>query len=96
MNFKIMLLLTGISVAVFVVSATISLPLQTSSAQTISLPLQTSSAQSTNAANSCTGELVDENDCRAQGNQQGDRNTQDNTFRNEVTSIDATIDINLD
>jgi hypothetical protein len=38
---------------------------------------------------------VDENDCRAQGNQQGDRNTQDNTFRNEVTSIDATIDINL-
>ena len=84
MNFKTMLLLTGISVAVFVVSATIS------------LPLQTSSAQSTNAANSCTGELVDENDCRAQGNQQGDRNTQDNTFRNEVTSIDATIDINLD
>jgi hypothetical protein len=33
MNFKTMLLLTGISVAVFVVSATISLPLQTSSAQ---------------------------------------------------------------
>jgi hypothetical protein len=84
MNLKTMLVLTGIAVAVFVVAATIS------------LPLQTSSAQSTNAANSCTGELVDENDCRAQGNQQGDRNTQDNTFRNEVTSIDATIDINLD
>ena len=83
MNFKIMLLLTGISVAVFVVSATIS------------LPLPTESAQSTNTANSCSGDVGNDNDCRQQGSQQGDRNTQDNTFRNEVTSIDATIDINL-
>ena len=84
MNFKIMLLLTGISVAVFVVSATIS------------IPLQTASAQSTNTgANSCTGDVGNDADCRAQGNQQGDRNTQDNAFRNEVTSIDATIGINL-
>jgi hypothetical protein len=95
MNFKIMLLLTGISVAVFVVSATISLPLPTASAQTISLPLPTESAQSTNTANSCSGDVGNDNDCRQQGSQQGDRNTQDNTFRNEVTSIDATIDINL-
>ena len=87
MNFKIMLLLTGISVAVFVVSATISIPLQTASAQ-ISLPVETPSAQSTNAVNSCRSD-VQSSDCRSQGFQQGDRNTQDNTI------IDATIDINL-
>jgi len=96
MNFKTLLLLTGISVAVFVVSATISLPLQTASAQMTSLPLPTESAQSTNAANTCAGDVGNNNDCRNQGFQEGDRNTQDNTFRNEVTSIDATIDINLD
>jgi hypothetical protein len=33
MNFKIMLLLTGISVAVFMVLVTISLPLQTANSQ---------------------------------------------------------------
>lgn len=95
MNFKIMLLLTGISVAVFVISTTISLPIETASAQTISLPLPTESAQSTNTANSCSGD-VEDSDCRQQGFQQGDRNTQDNTFANQVTSIDANIDINLE
>ena len=89
MNFKIMLLLTGISVAVFVVSATISLPLQTASAQMISLPLPTESAQSTNTVNSCSGDVGNNNDCRQQGFQGGRDNTQDNTI------IDATIDINL-
>ena len=97
MNFKTLLLLTGISVAVFVVSATISLPLQTVSAQMTSLPLPTESARSTNAANTCAGDVGNNADCRQQGSQEGgDRNTQENTFRNEVTSIDATIDINLE
>jgi hypothetical protein len=78
-----MLLLTGTSVAVFMVLVTIS------------IPLQTPSVQSTNAANSCPSD-VQSSDCKQQGFQQEDRNTQDNTFANQVTSIDANIDINLE
>jgi hypothetical protein len=74
--------MTGTSVAVFMALVTIS------------IPLQTASAQSTNAANSCPSD-IQSSDCRQQGFQQGDRNTQDNTFANQVTSIDANIDINL-
>jgi hypothetical protein len=66
--------MTGTSVAVFMVLVTIS------------IPLQTASAQSTNAANSCPSD-IQSSDCRQQGFQQGfqqgDRNTQDNTFANQ-------------
>jgi hypothetical protein len=75
--------MTGTSVAVFVVLVTIS------------IPLQTASAQSTNAANSCLSD-IQSSDCRQQGFQQGDRNTQDNTFANQFSNIDANIDINLE
>jgi hypothetical protein len=75
--------LTGTSVAVFVVLVTIS------------IPLQTPSAQSSNAANSCSGD-VQSSDCRQQGFQQDDRNTQDNTFANQFSNIDANIDINFE
>ena len=78
-----MLLLTGTSVAVFMVLVTIS------------LPFETPNAQSTNAANSCPSD-IQSSDCRQQGFQQGDRNTQDNTFANQVTSIDANSDTNLE
>ena len=40
-------------------------------------------------ANSCSGDVGNNNDCRQQGFQGGRDNTQDNTI------IDATIDINL-
>ena len=89
-----MLLLTGISVAVFVILVTISLPLQSANAQ-ISVPFEAPSAESTNAANSCPSD-IQSSDCRQQGFQQGDRNTQDNTFANQFSNIDANIDVNFE